>query len=378
MKVRIFINQKYTGRIQIEIPLKASFWHREIQSQKHVFQHEETHYSMMYFPWVIKNLETLFSRNLWIDFDQNRYPPTEFVKKVRKGRSEKKAIPKYQEALDKLERWITLKQYSYHTLKSYRSAFRKYLFFYNDKNPTTLTKEDILTYLHYLVKEKGISETAQNTVINAIKCYYEKVLNQPKTVYEIMRPKKKRSLPNVLSKDEIRQILEACPNLKHRTILVAIYSGGLRLGEVLRLRLEDIQRKQGKLRIVGSKNKKDRYTLLSNQFLLILEQYYRAYRPSYWLFEGADKGPYSPSSVQQIFRKATAKAKVGSHATLHTLRHSFATHLLEQGVDIRYIQELLGHSSIETTVIYTHVAQNHLKNIVSPIDHILLKTIYTQ
>jgi len=193
-----------------------------------------------------------------------------------------------------------------------------------------------------------------------------------------MRPKKKQSLPNVLTMEEVGQIIEAVPNLKHRTILIAIYSGGLRLGEVLRLRVEDILRKQEKVRVVGSKNKKDRYTLLSKQFLLILEQYYQAYRLDYWLFEGASKGRYSASSVQQIFRRATKEAKIGSHATLHTLRHSFATHLLEQGVDIRYIQELLGHASLETTEIYTHVSQKHLKNIVSPIDRLCLKPVYKQ
>ncbi len=378
MKVRISILEPYRSRIQIEVPLRATFWHQEIQSQKHMWQHAETHYSTQYYPWVIPNLKKCFGKNLLIDFDEAVYGPVAYQKKEKSSKVKEKVYPKYREALDGLERWITLKQYSYHTLKNYRSAFSKYLFYYNEKDPKTLTKEDILQYLHYLVKEKGISESAQNTMINAIKCYYEKVLGQPKTVYEIIRPKKRQSLPNVLTMSEVVEILEAVPNLKHRTILIAIYSGGLRLGEVLRLRVEDILRKQQKVFVKGSKNKKDRYTLLSKQFLVVLEQYYRAYRPDYWLFEGADKGPYSASSVQQIFRRATKKANVGSHATLHTLRHSFATHLLEQGVDIRYIQELLGHASIETTVIYTHVAQKHLKNIVSPIDRISLKAVYTQ
>lgn len=378
MKIRITILKKYPSRIQIEIPKKATFWHREIQSQKHMWQHDETHYSTMYYPWVLTNLTEVFGENLWIDFDQTVYQPVQYLKQVKKGEVKEKVYPKYKEAVDGLERWITLKQYSYATLKSYKAAFCKYLFFYNDKDPKTLGKEDILHYLHYLVKEKGISESAQNTMINAIKCYYENVIGQPKTVYEIMRPKKKQQLPNVLTMEEVGQLLEAVPNLKHRAILIAIYSGGLRRGEVIRLRVEDIHRKQQKIFIKGSKNKKDRYTLLSKQFLLVLEQYYRAYRPKYWLFEGTDKGPYSASSIQQIFRRAAKKAKVGSYASLHTLRHSFATHLLEQGVDIRYIQELLGHASIETTVIYTHVAQNHLKNIVSPIDRIPLKGIYKQ
>jgi len=173
-------------------------------------------------------------------------------------------------------------------------------------------------------------------------------------------------------------------NLKHWPILIVIYSGVLRVGEVLRLRLEDILRKQGKIKVVGSKNKKDRYTMLSKQFLWILEQYYRAYRPKYWLFEGADKGTYSASSVQQIFRRATKRANVRSYATLHTLRHSFAMHLLEQGVDIRYIQELLGHSIVgfqprhrdrDNGYLYA-CGSKSFKNIVSPIDQMSLKAVY--
>ncbi len=159
---------------------------------------------------------------------------------------------------------------------------------------------------------------------------------------------------------------------------MAVYSGGLRLGEILRLRVSDVMEDQQKIFIKGGKNKKDRYTLLSKQFITILTQYIKAYDPKYWLFEGQTGGQYSASSVQHIFRAATAKADVGHFATLHTLRHSFATHLLEAGVDIRYIQELLGHSHIDTTVIYTHVAQNRLSGIVSPLDQIKVKPVYPQ
>lgn len=284
----------------------------------------------------------------------------------------------YARAIEELEQWIRLKQYSYATLKSYKLCFRKFLWHFNDIDPKEISKAQISDYIYHLIKEKNISESAQNQMINAIKCYYEKVLGRPRELYDITRPKKKQSLPQVLSTEEVRKILEAVPNLKHRTILMAVYSGGLRLGEILRLRVSDVMEDQQKIFIKGGKNKKDRYTLLSKQFITILTQYIKAYDPKYWLFEGQTGGQYSASSVQHIFRAATAKADVGHFATLHTLRHSFATHLLEAGVDIRYIQELLGHSHIDTTVIYTHVAQNRLSGIVSPLDQIKVKPVYPQ
>ncbi len=229
----------------------------------------------------------------------------------------------------------------------------------------------------YLIKEQNISESYQNQMINAIKCYYEKVLKRPREVYELPRPKPRQSLPQVLSKEEIKRLVEAIPNLKHRVIIMAIYSAGLRLGELIRLRVEDIKLSQQKIYVHGSKNKKDRYTLLSSQFVSILQKYLEAYRPEYWLFEGQTGGQYSASSIQKIFRRACQRAGVGDFATIHTLRHSFATHLLEQGVDIRYIQVLLGHAHVDTTMIYTHVAQDQLKKIASPIDDIQLESIYS-
>lgn len=376
MKVNISILPKYKHRLQINIPDKARFWIDQIQTLKHVHHHNPGHFSMMYYPWSIPQLRKLYGDSLSINFDESIYPPKIYEKRTNQKATKQRLEPKYNNALLELEKWIRLKQYSYATLKSYKMHFRNFLFHYNNIDPQTISKTQIVDYLYKLVREKNISESTQNQIINAIKCYYEKVLKKERTFYDIERPKRKQSLPQVLSADDVRRILEAVPNLKHRTILMAIYSGGLRLGELLRLRVEDVMITQQKIFIKGGKNKKDRYTLLSQQFLTILEQYMKAYNPKYWLFEGQTGGAYSASSVQSIFRKAAGKAEVGSFATLHTLRHSFATHLLEQGIDIRYIQELLGHSSIETTVIYTHVAQNRLNHIVSPLDKMELKPIY--
>lgn len=379
MKVSISINPKYLHRLQVYLPAKATYWVEQLQGIKHVHHHDEGHYSMMYFPNTIHYLKQLFGEALSIEFDEAIYPPKVFEKAVAKTNVIKEvALPKYAKAIDELEQWIKLRQYSHSTLKSYKQCFTKFLWYFNDKDPQEINKSEISNYIYHLVEEKNISESAQNQMINAIKCYYEKVLERPKELYNITRPKKQQSLPQVLSAEEVRKILEAVPNLKHRTILMAVYSGGLRLGEVLRLRVVDVMEGQQKIFIKGGKNKKDRYTLLSKQFITILEQYIKTYDPKYWLFEGQLGGQYSASSVQSIFRAAVAKANVGHFATLHTLRHSFATHLLEAGVDIRYIQELLGHSHIDTTVIYTHVAQNRLSGIVSPLDQISVKPVYPQ
>lgn len=379
MKISITIHPNFPHRLQVHLPVNAAFWIEQMRGIKHVFQHGEGHYSILYFPNTIPYLKQLFGDVISIEFDEETYPPCVFQKAAVKGTKIKKVVlPKYARALDELEQWIRLKQYSYSTLKSYKLYFKKFLWHFNDIDPREISKADIHKYIYHLIEKKNLSESAQNQLINAIKCYYENVLGRPRELYNIVRPKKKQSLPQVLSAEEVKKIIEAVPNLKHQTILMALYSGGLRLGEVLRLRLQDVMESQQKLFIKGGKNKKDRYTLLSKQFIIILKQYIKTYDPKYWLFEGQLGGQYSASSVQSIFRRAVVKADVGHFATLHTLRHSFATHLLEAGVDLRYIQELLGHSHIDTTVIYTHVAQNKLNEIVSPLDKIELKLVYPQ
>ena len=379
MKVQVEIMKAFPHRLQVYLPAAAANLKELIESLKHVNYHGGGHYSMMYREWSLPQLRKLFGERLQVNFDQSAYLPVQYPKtELKRAHTVVKKQPRHQEAVDALERWIKLKQYSWMTLKSYKSQFVQFLLYYNHLDPKDITKEQIEEYLYEQVQQRHLSESTQNQIINAIKCYYEKVLGRPRELYTLVRPKKKQSLPQVLSPEEIRCLLEAVPNLKHQTILMAIYSGGLRLGEVVRLRTMDIRRKQRKIFIKGGKNKKDRYTLLSDQFMAILEIYLKAYRPAYWLFEGQHGGAYSPRSVQQVFRRAANRAGVGAFATLHTLRHSFATHLLEQGVDIRYIQELLGHAKVDTTMIYTHVSQKHLENIVSPLDQLKVKSIYTK
>ncbi|WP_420485543.1 tyrosine-type recombinase/integrase [Flagellimonas marinaquae] len=167
---------------------------------------------------------------------------------------------------------------------------------------------------------------------------------------------------------EVRSIIDATHNLKHKTLLSLIYSGGLRIGEAINLRIDDIDSRRMLIHIKGGKGKKDRYTLLSGSFLKILREYYKQFRPKDYLFEGQKELKYSASSAQSVLKKAVMSSGIRKKVTLHTLRHSFATHLLESGTDIRYIQELLGHNNPKTTMIYTHVTENSIKNINNPFD----------
>ncbi len=219
-----------------------------------------------------------------------------------------------------------------------------------------------------MIDKNDIGTSYQNQLINAIKFYYEHVLKRPRQVYYLERPKKEKRLPGVLSLNEVQCLLGKIRNTKHFAIISLIYSSGLRISELINLKISDIDSNRMHVRVVQSKGKKDRMTLLSEKMLNLLREYFKEYKPKYWLFEGQTGGKYSKSSIQKIFQRAKAKAGIRKYATIHTLRHSFATHLLEAGTDLRYIQELLGHGSSKTTEIYTHVSTRKLSGIRSPFD----------
>ena len=267
--------------------------------------------------------------------------------------------------LELLER----KRYSGNTVKIYTSYFRQFQLHFGDRDIRTISRNEINRYILDLIKSKGISTSQQNQRINAIKFYYEKVLGRKKKYYQINRPLKEKKLPTVLTKAEISLILAACNNLKHKCILMTLYSGGLRRSELINLKISDIDSQRMLIRITNSKGNKDRYTLLSRTLLGQLRVYYKAYRPKHWLFEGPGNKQYSATSIVKIFHKALKQSNIGKHATPHTLRHSFATHLLEMGINLRYIQELLGHSSSKTTEIYTRVSNHKLSQIKNPLDN---------
>jgi site-specific recombinase XerD len=272
------------------------------------------------------------------------------------------------EILRKYKELLIQKRYSYNTQKIYCNYFKDFVLYFEDKNLEKVSMEQINSYLLGLIKTKNISISQQNQRINAIKFYYEKVLGKTKQYYEIHRPNRDKKLPKVLSKNEVKEILNSCNNIKHRCILMLIYSAGLRRSELINLKLADIDSERMVININGAKGKKDRISLLSENALHLLRQYYKEYKPKKCLFEGAKGGKYSPTSISNVLKNAAQKARIHKTVTPHMLRHSFATHLLEQGTDLRYIQELLGHNSSKTTEIYTHVSKKAIDKIRNPVD----------
>ena len=277
------------------------------------------------------------------------------------------------EALFELEKALVLKQYSHSSIQVYQKMFRVFLGKFMHRNLKEVTKEDIEGFVYELIKKSKISESYQNQLINAIKAYYEHVLKMPREYYEIQRPKKAVSIPNVLSKIEVLNIIQSPKNIKHKAILHTIYGCGLRISELLNLRIADVHSNEGYLFIKDSKGKKDRKTILPEELLVLLRAYYKAYKPSYWLFEGQTGCKYSTASIRAFFRKAVNNTNSNPWATVHTLRHSFATHCIENNINIRHLQNMLGHSSPKTTEIYTKTIEINNKTIISPLD-ILLKS----
>ncbi len=241
---------------------------------------------------------------------------------------------------------------------------------FSERKLDSITTQEINKYILKLIRTRGISNSQQNQRINAIKFYYEKVLGRKRMYYNVNRPKKEKRIPRILTVEEVELLLQHCTNLKHKCILMTLYSGGLRRSELINLKISDIDSQRMLIRITNSKGNKDRNTLLSEKLLKLLRDYYRYHKPKIWLFEGQGGGQYSATSIANILRKALKKAQIEKNATPHTLRHSFATHLLEQGINLRYIQELLGHSSIKTTEIYTHVSSKQLSKIKNPLDNL--------
>lgn len=262
---------------------------------------------------------------------------------------------------------LELKQYSNNTVKSYVSCFEKFINHFKEQSIDTLNENDIRNYLQYLIQVHR-SKSYINQAINSIKFYYEVVLGMPNRFYAIERPLKDKKLPIVLSKENVRKLIDNTNNIKHRCIVSLLYSAGIRRSELLNLKLENIDSSRMLIRVEDAKGNKDRYTLLSNTTLADLRKYFKEYVPQLYLFEGQDGGQYSPNSVGKIITNATIKAGIKKQVTPHTLRHSFATHLLESGTDLRYIQLLLGHSSTKTTEIYTHVAKSSFDSIKNPLD----------
>lgn len=273
------------------------------------------------------------------------------------------------EQIQKFIQWLSSKRYSPSTIKTYSEALKSFLVFYREKAIAEITNEDVVTYNNDHILKNNLSESYQNQIVNAIKLFFTTIRETKIEIAKIHRPKRAKVLPNVLSKEEVKLILNAHSNIKHKTMLSLIYSCGLRRSELIHLKITDIDSNRNIVIIRQSKGKKDRIAPLSTKILEMLRQYYSIYKPKIWLFEGQNGiEQYSDHSLQSVLKQALVKAKISKPVTLHWLRHSYATHLLESGTDLRYIQELLGHNSSKTTEIYTHVSTKSIQQIKSPFD----------
>lgn len=324
------------------------------------WHHEKKYWTIPHTKEHLKQLEVQFhSENL--QFSPSLLPYSE-------ESSSKDRSSKQKTALMQMKQHLKLKGYSQKTQKAYLGHLKRLGNFY-DKNLSELTIEDIRRYVLHHLEDRAAPHSYANQLVSALKFYYLEVLNRKDLLEKLPRPKRQQTLPSVLSQQEVKKIFEAVENLKHRALLFTIYSAGLRLGEVVRLKISDLDEERRLIHVRQGKGRKDRYTLLSEVTLELLDLYHKAYRLDHRLFPGQPKDRHiNERSVQKVFDRARDKAGIRKKATVHTLRHSFATHLFENGTDLRYIQELLGHKSTKTTEIYTHVTRKDMMRSKSPLD----------
>lgn len=291
--------------------------------------------------------------------------------KIRRETLESYAISNNNlKLLDQTVKTLKIKAYSNNTIELYRSELLQIMRLLKDKSLAELTANQIKSYLLWLLQVKKSSESKVHTTLNALKFCFEQVLYKPKIFIEIPRPKKHWQLPKVHATDQVKKIIQSTGNEKHKTMLMLAYATGLRLQEIVNLKIKDINSARMVINVIKGKGKKDRQVVLSEKLLIQLRKYFKNYRPKEWLFEGQTGKQYGYRSLQLVFQNAKEKSGIRTPGGIHTMRHSFATHLLENGTDLRLIQELLGHNSIKTTIRYTHVSKAQLQKIKSPLDEL--------
>lgn len=270
----------------------------------------------------------------------------------------------------KYQNHLILKGFSQNTIRVYSLEFAQLLYILKSFPIKDLTKEKLQSYFLYCHKELKLSENQIHSRMNAVKFYFEKVLHREKIFFDIPRPKKPLLLPKALNTTEIKKLLNVTVNPKHKLILQLCYGMGLRVSEIVNIKIEHIDSKTMKVLIASAKGKKDRYVNLPQTILQDLRQYYKAFTPKIYLFEGQSGGKYAIRSAQFVFKNSMNKAGIIKTVGIHSLRHSYATHLLEYGTDISLIQKLLGHNDIKTTLNYTQVADRTISKVQSPLDHL--------
>ncbi len=330
---------------------------------------------------IIQDLFLLSKNNYYLDYSEFKAkavesPRTQIIEEesvealIKQDELQKLS----EETIHKIEEfkfWLKSKRYSHNTIDTYTETLKTFLRFYAQKALSDITNDDLILFNNHYILAKSFSASYQNQIVNSVKLFFLKVENKKLNPELIHRPKRPKLLPNVLSMEEVKLILNAHNNTKHKVMLSLIYSCGLRCGELLRLKPEHVDSKRNVLIIRQSKGRKDRIAPLSHKIIVMLRDYFAVCKPKTYLFEGQTPGePYDERSLQNVLKQALAKVNIIKPVSLHWLRHSYATHLLEGGTDLRYIQEILGHSSSKTTEIYTHVSTKNIQKIVSPFDYL--------
>lgn len=306
-------------------------------------------------------------------FTNKVYKPQEFGKAKKVNPRQKVNLPPLPEEtagkILKFKYYLRSKRYSENTIEAYLGVLGTFFRFNSDKPINKIKNDDVIRFNEEYILKRKLSISVQRQYINALKLFFRQVQEKELNPDRLISPKKDKKLPVVFSKEEIKKILDATRNIKHKTALIMIYSCGLRRNELLKMRPADIDTARNVVWIREGKGRKDRQVPLSANVLKQLREYYKSYKPKEFLFEGEQEGqPYSERSLSQVLKKSIKHSGIRKEGSLHVLRHSYATHLLEGGTDLRIIQVLLGHRSSKTTEIYTHVSNQQLKNIVSPFD----------
>ncbi|MGQ8338634.1 tyrosine-type recombinase/integrase [Sunxiuqinia sp. A32] len=333
-----------------------------------------------YIPEVAFDLHTFFEAfrgEAWVDYGGLKKERNILISKEsvpNRPRYNLKAIKAQltddvHEKIQSFKKWMEQKRYSENSIKTYIHQLEIFFGFYASKAPEMISNEDITSFNNEFIMKHGLSPTFQNQTVSALKLFYERHYCQQLQLENIERPMKAKPLPKVFNKPDLERFFHAITNPKHKMAMMMIYSCGLRRGELVNLKLEHLDSKRKILSVINSKGNKDRIVPLSDRIINKIKEYYHTHKPEQYLIEGQFAGtPLTASSLQKVFEKAMKKARINRPYTIHCLRHSFATHLLENGTDLRYIQELLGHKSSTTTEIYTHVSRRSLQNIKNPFD----------
>jgi integrase/recombinase XerD len=312
-----------------------------------------------------------FKGTAWVDYQALMIPKIYQEIPLKDRTRISRPIPSEESIthIKEFRKWLEHKRYSNNTITTYTEMLTLFAGHFKPKQLWETTNADVIDFVHNVLLAEGYSFTYQNQLVSSLKLFFREIVNSSIDIEKLERPRREHKLPNVLSKEEVKLILSAHSNVKHKTMLSLIYACGLRRSELLSIKPTDIDRQRHMLIIRNAKGRKDRVVPISDKTIGMLEDYFKSYRPKQWLFEGQVEGStYNEQSLQSVFKQALQKARIKKAATLHWLRHSYATHLLEAGTDLRYIQELLGHKSSRTTEIYTHVSSNSLQKIKSPFD----------